>query len=74
MVCVRAAVNMLLSAVARGPGVWAEGGGGAGEGERWSVVVVVVTAIVFRVGLKCNWRLELKQMAIVKIKVQGPSK
>ena len=37
---------MLLRAVARGPGVWVEGGGGAGEGERLSVVVI---AIVFGV-------------------------
>lgn len=49
--CVRAAVNMLLRAVARGPGVWVEGGGGAGEGERLSVVV----AIVFRVTLEPDW-------------------
>lgn len=40
--CVRAAVNMLMRAVARGPGVWMEGGGGAGEGERWSAVVVAI--------------------------------
>ena len=45
IVCMRAAVNMLLRAVARGPGVWAEGGGGTGEGERLSTVVAV--AILF---------------------------
>lgn len=34
MVWVRAVAKMLLRAVARGPGVRDEGGGGAGEGER----------------------------------------
>lgn len=41
-VCVRAVVNILLRAVARGPGVWVEGGGGAGEGERLSVMAVTI--------------------------------
>ena len=52
--CVRAAVNMLLRAVARGPGVWADGGGGAGEGERLSTVGV---AIVFEMVSEFNWEL-----------------
>ena len=52
-VCVSAAVNMLLRAVARGPGVWAEGGGGAGEGERLSVVVV---AILLGVVSEPDWK------------------
>ena len=43
--CVRVAVNMSLRALARKPGVWVEGGGGAGEGERLSMAVV---AILFR--------------------------
>ena len=40
--CVRAAVNMLVRALARGPGVWVDGGGGAGEGERLSLVVAAM--------------------------------
>ena len=40
-VCERAVLNMLLRAVARGPGVRDAGGGGAGEGERSSVVAAI---------------------------------
>lgn len=50
--CVRVAVNMLLRAEARGPGVWAEGGGGAGDGERLSVAVVVAM-LVGAVSIRC---------------------